>query len=63
MAIVTVQIMEGRSEEVKDALVRDITDVMLKHIDPDPTHIRVLIDELKPGNYSVGGRRLKPGDK
>mgnify|MGYP000099784658 CR=1 FL=1 len=58
MAIITVQILEGRSQEIKDRVVKGITDVMLKEIDPDPSHIRVVIDEIKPGNYAVGGKTL-----
>lgn len=58
MAIVTVTILEGRSAEIKDRLVQGITDVMLREIDADPSHIRVLIDEIKGENYSVGGKRL-----
>ncbi|MBC6403542.1 MAG: tautomerase family protein [Hyphomonadaceae bacterium] len=58
MAIVTVQILEGRSQDTKDRVVKGITEVLLKEIDPDPGHIRVLIDEIKPGNYAVGGKTL-----
>jgi len=58
MAIVTVTILEGRSLEVKDKVIEGITNVLLEHIDPDPSHIRVMIDEITKDNYAVGGRRL-----
>lgn len=60
MAIVTVLMLKGRDEATKDRLVAGITEVMLREIDPDPSHIRVIIEEVEPGNYAVGGKRLRP---
>jgi 4-oxalocrotonate tautomerase len=58
MAIVKVTILKGRDQAIKDRLVQGITDVMTREIDPDPSHIRVVIDEVEPGNYAVGGKTL-----
>lgn len=59
MAIVTVTIMKGRDQAIKDRLVVGITEVLQREIDPDPSHIRVIIEEVEPGNYAVGGKTLK----
>jgi 4-oxalocrotonate tautomerase len=58
MAIVRVTILKGRDQAIKDRLVRGITEVMTREIDPDPSHIRVVIDEVEAGNYAVGGKTL-----
>jgi 4-oxalocrotonate tautomerase family enzyme len=58
MAIVKVTILKGRDQAIKDRLVRGITEVMTREIDPDPSHIRVVIDEVEPGNYAVAGKTL-----
>lgn len=58
MAIVTVVMLAGRSQDVKERLVAGITEVMNREIDPDPQHIRVVIEEVQPGNYAVAGRTL-----
>jgi len=62
MAIVKITMLEGRSQDIKDRLVAGITEVMNREIDPDPSHIRVVIDEVQPGNYAVAGKCLKPKD-
>lgn len=58
MAIVKVTIMAGRDQAIKDRLVAGLTEVMQREIDPDPSHIRVIIEEVEPGNYAVGGKTL-----
>jgi len=63
MAIVKVTILEGRSKEVKARVIKGITDVLMREIDPDPHHIRVLIDEIKPENYGVAGRYISQKDE
>ena len=59
MAIVRVTIMTGRDQAIKDRLVAGLTEVMQREIDSDPSHIRVVIEEVEPGNYAVGGKTLK----
>jgi 5-carboxymethyl-2-hydroxymuconate isomerase len=41
MAIVTVTLLEGRNQEVKERVIKGITDVLTKELDPNPQHIRV----------------------
>jgi 4-oxalocrotonate tautomerase len=58
MAIVKVTILKGRDQAIKDRMVQGITEVMMREIDSNPAHIRVVIDEVEPGNYAVGGKTL-----
>ncbi|SIN65518.1 4-oxalocrotonate tautomerase [Parasphingorhabdus marina DSM 22363] len=63
MAIVKVTMLKGRDQETKQRMVAGITEVMNREIDPDPSHVRVVIEEIEPGNYAVGGKCLDPGTK
>jgi 4-oxalocrotonate tautomerase len=58
MAVVTVILLEGRGQEVKERVIKGITDVLTKELDPNPQHIRVILDEVSPGNYGVGGKSI-----
>ncbi len=55
MAIATVIIYEGRSQEVKRQLHEGIAEVMMRVLQQSPEKIRVVIQEVGPGDYSVGG--------
>lgn len=64
MAIVEITILKGRSQEKKERVIKGVTEVLMKEIDPDPSHIRVIIHETEPGDYAVGGESLlKKGAK
>ncbi len=58
MAIVTVTLLEGRNQEVKERVIKGITDVLTKELDPNPQHIRVILNEVRRGNYGVGGKSI-----
>ncbi|RMF07635.1 MAG: 4-oxalocrotonate tautomerase [Alphaproteobacteria bacterium] len=63
MAIVRVIMLEGRSTEIKARVIKGITEVMNREVDPDPSHVRVVIEEVKPENYGVAGRYIgQPAD-
>ncbi|MEQ8691129.1 MAG: tautomerase family protein [Pseudomonadales bacterium] len=58
MAIVRITMLAGRPVEVKARLIEGITEVLNREIDPDPSHVRVVIDEVLPENYGVAGRYI-----
>jgi 4-oxalocrotonate tautomerase len=55
MAIVNVTIIEGRSQEVKSALMAGITDAVVAALGAKPHQVRVVINEVRDGAYSVAG--------
>lgn len=55
MPIVDVTILEGRSREQKAALIRELTDATERALGVPRATIRVLVRELPPGNWGVGG--------
>jgi 4-oxalocrotonate tautomerase len=55
MPEVLVYAMEGRSEQAKHDLLRDITDAIVKNFAVDPDLVTVSILEAPPTNKSKGG--------
>ena len=50
-----VQVVEGRSPEAKKALMKDITDAVVKHFDVPPERVVVQIVECRRDSKSRGG--------
>ena len=55
MPLVEVTLIEGRSKEKKAALIRGITDVVERTVDAPRESIRVIVREVPPENWGVGG--------
>ena len=55
MPIVTVQMWTGRTTEQKRALVQAITEAMVIHADAKPTNLHVVIQEIPPEDWALGG--------
>tara|TARA_B100000497_G_scaffold127002_1_gene167454 strand:+ start:1426 stop:1605 length:180 start_codon:yes stop_codon:yes gene_type:complete len=58
MAVVTVTLLEGRDQEVKERVIKGITEVLTNELDPNPQHIRVILNEVSRGNYGVAGKSI-----
>ena len=55
MPEILVHIVEGRSPEAKKALMKDITDAVVKHFDVPPERVVVQIVESRRDSKSRGG--------
>lgn len=62
MAIVTITIIEGRDAATKAKLVQGLTDVVVDTLNAQPNQVRVVIDEVRDGNYAVGGKQVFLGN-
>ena len=58
MPVVEITILEGRGRIVKEQLIRRLTDAVVETLDAEPGRVRVIIREVRDGNYAVGGRPL-----
>ncbi|WP_085506300.1 2-hydroxymuconate tautomerase [Thalassobacillus devorans] len=58
MPIVTVQMLEGRSDEQKKALVAEVTDAVTNTTGARKEAVTVVIEEMAKNHYAVGGKRL-----
>ena len=55
MPIVEVTLIEGRSKEQKRARVKEVTDAVVSSIGAPIEAVRVIVREIPPENFAVGG--------
>lgn len=58
MPIVTVQMLEGRTDEQKRALVEKVTDAVVETTGAGVEKVSVIIEEMKKEHYAVAGKRM-----
>ena len=56
MPMITVDMFPGRTEEQKRALVREMTDAIVRTCDVKPEGVWVVIREVDAGNWAIGGQ-------
>jgi 4-oxalocrotonate tautomerase len=55
MPIVEIYLLEGRSEEQKRNLVKEVTEVICRTIQAEPEQVRIILSDMKKSDYSIGG--------
>ena len=55
MPIVRIEMLQGRSPKVKNELIARVTDAVVTTLGVDPQQVRVLLYELPPEHWAVGG--------
>ena len=55
MPLVQVTMVEGRSQETKENLIREVTDAVARTADAPPETIRVILYEVPAGSWGVAG--------
>jgi 4-oxalocrotonate tautomerase len=58
MPFVTVEMLPGRTDEQKQALVEKVTEAVSETTGAPKERVHVFIEELRPDHYGVGGKRL-----
>lgn len=58
MPYVTIQMLEGRTEEQRKALIEKVTNAVSETVDVAPEKVVVFIEDIDKRNYGVGGKRL-----
>ncbi|TFE04188.1 2-hydroxymuconate tautomerase [Jeotgalibacillus salarius] len=58
MPIVTVKMLEGRSDDQKKALAEKVTDAVVETTGATPDKVSIIIEEMKKTDYAVGGVRV-----
>lgn len=56
MPIIRIELIEGRAPELKEELIRRVTDAVVTTLAVQPEQVRVLLYELPPEHWAVGGR-------
>lgn len=55
MPIITIQMMEGRSQEQIKSLIARVTDTIAEELDSPKERIRVLITVIPPTHWGIAG--------
>ncbi|PCH85342.1 MAG: 4-oxalocrotonate tautomerase [Piscirickettsiaceae bacterium] len=59
MPIVTVNMLEGRTDEQKAALIKEVTDAICHSIEAPIASVRVIINEMPNTQFGIGGKTAK----
>ncbi len=55
MPVVQISMMEGRTDEQKTALIREVTDAVMSAISSPEENVRVLINEIPKKHFGIAG--------
>lgn len=55
MPIIEITLIEGRTREQKLTLMREVTSAVERSLDVKPETIRVILREIPPAHFAVGG--------
>ncbi len=58
MPIVRIEMLQGRSSEDKRRLIREVSEAVSRSLSLEPDRVRVLLYELPPEHWAVGGEPL-----
>lgn len=59
MPLIQVNILEGRSKEMKEMLIFELTNTVCKVLDAPRENVRVLINEMSPEHWGIAGESVK----
>ncbi|MDN3555576.1 2-hydroxymuconate tautomerase [Halomonas maura] len=55
MPIVNIQLIEGRSDAQKEALIEKVTAACVEAVDCTPESVRVVLADIAPQDFGVAG--------
>jgi 4-oxalocrotonate tautomerase len=56
MPIVRIELLQGRTPDMKADLITRVTDAVITSLGVDPEQVRVILYELPPEHWAVGGQ-------
>ena len=59
MPIIQVNLMEGRNDEQKEALIAALTEATVQSIGAPRESVRVLLNEVPKTHWGIGGKSAK----
>lgn len=57
MPVVTVKLLEGRTDEQKKALVEKMTEVICETVNAKPEAVTIILEEMSKNHYATAGVR------
>lgn len=59
MPLIQINILEGRSAEKKERLIREVSDKVADILDSPVENVRVLIEEMSAEHWGIAGESVK----
>ncbi|UYG08821.1 2-hydroxymuconate tautomerase [Halomonas sp. M4R1S46] len=59
MPIVNIQLIEGRSDAQKEALIEKVTAACVEAVDCTPESVRVVLADIAPQDFGVAGTSVR----
>ncbi|HHY72354.1 MAG TPA: 4-oxalocrotonate tautomerase [Bacillus bacterium] len=59
MPLIQINIIEGRSPEMKEELIKEVTKTVSRTLDAPIETVRVLINEMPPEHWGIAGESVK----
>lgn len=56
MPIAQLHILEGRTNEQKETLIKEVTAAISRSIDAPEERVRVIINEMPKNHFGIGGK-------
>lgn len=59
MPIIQIHMIEGRTNEQKEAVIHEVTEAMVRAVGTPKESVRVLINEMPKQHFGIGGESAK----
>ena len=59
MPIVTINMMEGRSDEQKEQMIDAVSEALASSLDAPKESVRIMINEMPKQHFGIGGQSAK----
>ncbi|SNC60157.1 4-oxalocrotonate tautomerase [Marinobacter sp. es.048] len=59
MPVAQINIIEGRSDEQKEMLIREVTDAISRSLGAPAESVRIIITEMPRQHFGIGGQSAK----
>lgn len=59
MPLIQINIVEGRSPEKKEQLIRELSDLVAEVLEAPVESVRVMIQEMSPEHWGIAGESVK----
>lgn len=59
MPIVTINMMEGRSDEQKERMIDEVSEALARSLDAPKESVRIMINEMPKQHFGIGGSSAK----
>jgi len=59
MPLIQINIVEGRSPEKKERLIREVSNLVAEVLEAPVENVRVMIQEMSPEHWGIAGESVK----